>query len=144
MAHKLGNVFLKRTFELWNDDSTSQLVQLRLGQPFRDTQADSQDNNQTEWRCPFQIVGLGTPTIIAMRGVDPLEALFKSLQVAEIVLMQDAKRLGYRLTWQGNTDLGFHRLPYKEPDKTDIDSEDTPFFETAFNEFFDKFAKQRK
>lgn len=89
----LGEVVAERELEHARDDSVR--VRVRIGRPTEDP-AEGGD-----WRCPFQVLGLGDERVHEAFGVDAVQALQLCFQ------MIDATLIGEPVTWLGETDLGF-------------------------------------
>jgi hypothetical protein len=70
---ELGPVIAERSFTLSRLDGTPLRVSVRLGTPF--VGRGSKPAKSAEYRCPVQIVGLGSETVVAPWGEDPFVAL---------------------------------------------------------------------
>jgi hypothetical protein len=94
-THALGDVIAERELEV---DGTGRAV-VRIGRPTPDP-AEGGD-----WRCPFQIIGLGDEAVHQAFGVDPVQALQLCLQMIDAHLFEP--RRAHTVTWLGGEDLGF-------------------------------------
>ncbi|HEY0016553.1 MAG TPA: hypothetical protein VGC13_09555 [Longimicrobium sp.] len=91
----LGDVIAERELEV--DGAAGAVV--RIGRPTPDP-AEGGD-----WRCPFQIVGLGDEAVHEAFGIDAVQALQLCLQMIDIHLA--SARGAREITWLGGADLGF-------------------------------------
>jgi hypothetical protein len=95
MGSELLDIIAERELEKADDPASRVLV--RIGRPVEDPEGD--------WRCPFQITGLGDDTVYAAFGIDSVQALALCLEMIRAQLA-DLSR-GHRLTWLEGNDLGF-------------------------------------
>jgi hypothetical protein len=92
---EIDDVIAERKLEV---DGTDRAV-ARIGRPTPDP-AEGGD-----WRCPFQIVGLGDGAVHEAFGVDAVQALQLCLQMIDIHLSE--QRRAHAVTWLGSEDPGF-------------------------------------
>jgi len=92
---ELGDVIAERELEV---DGAGHAV-VRIGRPTPDPRAGG------DWRCPFQIIGLGDEGVYEAFGVDAVQALQLCLQLIDIHLGE--QRRAREVTWLGSADLGF-------------------------------------
>lgn len=92
----LGDVVAQRELEV--DGGAGRAV-VRVGRPAPDPREGG------DWRCPFQIVGLGDEAVHEAFGIDGVQALQLCFQMIDIHLASE--RRGRKLTWLGGQDLGF-------------------------------------
>lgn len=86
-------------------------VEVIVSAPVQDTE------NNGDWQCTYQIVGLGDSKIRFCYGVDAIQAIYLALKyVATTLYMSDEYERG-DLMWGGNYDLG---LPTAETIREDI------------------------
>jgi hypothetical protein len=127
------DVILERVFEAVDVNGVAQEIKLQQGEPY----VISEPNNGLTWRCPFQIVGIGSEKIHEAPGIDSLDALLVSLRIAEDHITSYAKRSQKRITWLNKDDLGLYtlRVPKNEEQtQSGFDAEDV--FKGAFDDFF--------
>ena len=73
--------------------------------------------NETEFFCPYQILGLGTDSIRYAIGMDALQAIEYTMQHVGINLYTSEEARSGRLSWQYGRkkgDLGFPVTPGQE------------------------------
>jgi len=87
----LGEVIAERALTFTRADGSTEAVTVRIGKPAVGTSPD-------EWRCPYQIVGLGRVRTFALSGVDSMQALLLTLQV----ILPDGT-----FTWLDDANPGF-------------------------------------
>jgi hypothetical protein len=108
----LGEVIAEREVVFTRDTGQTETFKIRIGKP---VVGDSPE----EWRCPYQIEGLGRTKTLAMSGVDSVQALVLTLQVILPELDHIAKREHGKFAWLEDPNSGFpdYRLSpsYKEP-----------------------------
>lgn len=97
----LGEVVAER--ELEHAGGSARVV-VRIGKPTEDP-AEGGD-----WRCPFQILGLGDERVYEAFGIDAVQALQLCL------MMIDANLYGQPVTWLGEKDLGFYPVCFDPAD----------------------------
>lgn len=105
----LGDVIAERELEI---DGTAGAV-VRIGRPAPDLREGG------DWRCPFQIVGLGDEAVHEAFGVDAVQALQLCFQMIDIHLA--SARGAREITWLGSEDLGFFPI-VNLADPLEIDS----------------------
>ena len=91
----LGDVIAERELEVGGGGRAV----VRIGQPTPDPLEGG------DWRCPFQIVGLGDEAVHEAFGVDAVQALQLCFQMIDIHLA--GLRRAHEITWLGDADLGF-------------------------------------
>lgn len=91
----LGDVIAERELEV---EGTGRAI-VRIGRPTADPREGG------DWRCPFQIIGLGDEAVHEAFGVDAVQALQLCLQMIDIHLGEQRKK--YDLIWLDGEDLGF-------------------------------------
>lgn len=92
---ELGDVIAERELEV---GGAGRAV-VRIGRPTPDPTRGG------DWRCPFQIIGLGDEAVHEAFGVDAVQALQLCLQMIDIHLAE--QRRAHEITWLGSDDLGF-------------------------------------
>jgi len=96
----LGEVIAERDVIFARTDGTTEVVTVRIGKPVVGKSTD-------EWRCPYQIEGLGRVKTVAMSGVDSVQALLLTLQVILPELDHISQREGGTFSWLEDTNSGF-------------------------------------
>ena len=81
-------------------DGVTEVVTVRIGKPVVGKSTD-------EWRCPYQIEGLGRLKTFAMSGVDSVQALLLTLQVILPELDHISQREGGTFSWLEDANAGF-------------------------------------
>ncbi len=108
----LGEVIAEREVLLTRATGAAEPFKVRIGRP---VVGDGPD----EWRCPYQIEGMGRVKTLAMSGVDAIQALLLTLQVILPELDHIAKREQGIFSWLEDKHSGFpdYRLSpsYKAP-----------------------------
>lgn len=99
----LGNIIAERVLNA-KKGSRSYVATIRIGQPVKS--ADAPD-----YRCPYQIAGIGDDVIRSASGVDSMQALWLAIQLLPVELRFRYKEFSF--TWLGHRDLGFRRLKIK-------------------------------
>jgi hypothetical protein len=135
MTNELGDTMMERDFQSLDSEGNSGTIKLRIGKPYFDPEAST----SLTWRCPYQIIGIGSEKIKAAPGFDAINALQVCLQMAEAYLES------YRhmeITWQDEDDLGLHLPHFELPDQDEsqLETEDSPF-QKAFDAFFLNLGK---
>jgi hypothetical protein len=100
MMPSLGEQIAERPVTFKRVDGTTESVLVRVGRPVRGEGAG-------EWKCPYEIAGFGRSKVVAMSGVDSMQALLLSLQVILAELDHIAKREGATFEWLGIEGAGF-------------------------------------
>lgn len=93
-----------RELEAETADGQVHPVVVRLGRPEPDPLPGG------DWRCPFQIVGIGDGAVQFSFGIDAVQAL----QLAFVIMgaqLFGANGQRQRITWFGGPDLGFPEPP---------------------------------
>ncbi len=81
-------------------------IVVRIGKPEPDPAPGG------DWRCAFQITGVGDDAVMFAHGVDSVQALQICFQFIGIRL-EDLQARGTPLRWLGGKDLGFPLPDYK-------------------------------
>ncbi len=131
----ISEPILEREFAAVDPQGNPLVVRLRIGMPY----LYSDDHDFMDWRCPYQIVGVGLNKIREGRAIDAIDALITSLRLADVQL----KYTAHNITWLGQEDLGFPFLPIpslSDEEKSRLD----PGWQETFDQFFSDFEKKRK
>lgn len=126
MKYELGEVILEREFETHDADGNVGQVKLRVGKPELLPETDGE-----LWYCPHQIIGIGREKVDSGRGVDSVQALWSSLQLAHIILDYYGRAYHKKITWLGDEHLGLPEL-----EVSGEEHEGFAGFEEVFEEFF--------
>lgn len=97
-TNKLSDVIAERELDV---DGGLERAIVRIGTPEPDRHEGG------DWRCRFQIIGLGDDSVLEVFGVDSIQALQLCLQIVEVVLT-DAQGT-HRLQWVGGEGHGLYR-----------------------------------
>ena len=139
MPAELGDIFLEREFESVDPNGNPGVIKLRIGKPYRLVDTDDFAN----WRCPYQLIGIGSEKIREARGIDAIDAMLTSLQLADVWLKSYSR---LKITWFDRSEyLGLTLLPPVEltdEEKAKIDPHNA--FEDIFEEFFRNLKNKRK
>ncbi len=100
MAAALGEVIAERRFKFRQGSRRCELVVL-IGRPVPEPPTGE------DWRCPFQIRGLGDEHVRHALGVDSVQALQLCFEMIGAQLHYLARSQDIRLLWLGHSDLGF-------------------------------------
>lgn len=133
---------MERVFDSVDANGVAGTVKLRVGLPYFIAESTS----EMKWRCPYQILGIGSDTVKEAPGIDAIDALITSLRLAEIRLKSDSHSYAVKITWLNEEYLGFptiHSSPTEDEDNSVIKSEDNPL-KKAFDEFFRDFENNTK
>src|SRR5687768_7365656 len=120
----MGDILLEREFEMLDSHGSRGAVRLYLGKPY----LASESNSSLHWRCPYQIVGIGSEKIKEARGIDALDAIQLSLRIAEALLNSYSSTSKCKLTWLGEQQLGLTQssdFEIQDQDKTLSDAVDS-------------------
>ena len=93
----LGDVIAERVLQA-TKNRKSFVATVRLGRPVKSVDAP-------DYRCPYQITGIGDDVVRSASGEDSMQALVLAIQMVGAELHLRYKDL--RFTWLGNPDLGF-------------------------------------
>jgi hypothetical protein len=108
----LGEVIAERKVTFTRANGATETLKVRIGKPVM-------GESPQEWRCPYQIEGLGRVRTMAISGVDAVQALLLTMQVILPELDHIAKRENGTCSWLEDPHAGFpdYRLSpsYKEP-----------------------------
>ena len=128
MMDELKSIILERSFELLGANGKSEKISLFIGKPYQISESDV----SLTWRCPYQIVGIGLEKIKEGPGIDSIDAMLMSLQIAEAYLKSYGQTEGKTITWLGEDDLGLSIMSqYANVSETDDSS-----YEKIFNKLF--------
>src|SRR5690348_6963971 len=97
----LGDVIIERDFECRSEYGESISVKMLVGRP----RLEGNSAGKPTWNCPHQIIGIGDETVRSGLGVDALQALLLSLNMADGELKAFAKRQRKTMTWLGSENL---------------------------------------
>lgn len=105
--NRVSPVLATRTFEL-EDAGVVHPVTVLIGTPRRIP-------GGADFYCPYQVIGLGDETIRRVEGVDEAQAIYIAMEaVGTRLAMTEEARAG-RLTWYGQTSLGFPVREERQP-----------------------------
>ncbi|MEZ4667643.1 MAG: hypothetical protein R3E39_06970 [Anaerolineae bacterium] len=131
--NSLGDIVFERQFEFADANGKCGIIHLRIGIP----RIDSETNSEVKWRCPYQLVGIGSNEVRTARRMDAIDAIQMSLQMAQVWLKSYSE---LTITWLGERHLGLS-IPELSPNSNlDMSNPDSPF-KKVFDEFFSKFDK---
>jgi hypothetical protein len=125
-------VIVERVFKVTDEDGTTGEVKLQIGKPYR----VAESNSSLMWRCPFQIIGVGSGKVHTAPGMDSLDALLLALRLAESYLLSERRR--EKITWLDDEDLGLPTFPSITEESAETGS---AVFEQIFNDFFENFKR---
>lgn len=100
MAAALGEVIAERRFKFRQGARHRELAVL-IGRPVPEPPTGE------DWRCPFQIRGLGDEHVRHAVGVDSVQALQLCFQMIGAQLHYLMRSQDIRLRWLGQSELGF-------------------------------------
>jgi|SRR5579884_2883948 len=95
----LGEIIAERVLEA-RRKGQSFTATVRIGKPFKS--ADAPD-----YRCPYQVAGIGDDKVRAASGEDSMQALQLAIQMLAAELHFRYKEFGF--TWLGESEIGFPR-----------------------------------
>lgn len=137
----LGDTVLEREFESVDADGNKSTITFRLGIPFKLKDAIG----IAQWRCNYQITGVGLENVHFAMGVDAIDALTTCLQLGDILIRSNQKRR--KITFFGQEDLHLVPCPVKELSEEERkamrEDENSPF-KKVFDEFFRNFNPEQK
>lgn len=93
----IGDVIAERELEA-EKDAKSCTVTVRLGRPVKSEDAP-------DYRCPYQVVGIGDDVVRSASGVDSIQALELAFKMLGVELYLRYKEFAF--TWLGDPDIGF-------------------------------------
>jgi hypothetical protein len=98
----IGEIIATRTLYLVDDDNSKRIISVFVGKP-------QPSEDQSGYRCPFQLVGIGNQKTQFAQGHDSIHALQSAMILIAANLNHLNDELGGRLRWEGsrNDDLGF-------------------------------------
>lgn len=99
------------TFEPIEDERSPASVRFRLGRPVKEGE---------DWRCPFEVVGLGERRLEAAHGADSVQALLLALAKLRVVVAALALEHRGRIAFDGRVGPGIPSL-FEEPPPADED-----------------------
>lgn len=93
----LGDIIAERVLEA-RKGSKSHIATVRIGRPVKSA-------NAPDYRCPYQIAGIGDDVVRSASGEDSMQAMELALKMvgAELYL----RHKDFTFTWLGQADLGF-------------------------------------
>jgi hypothetical protein len=142
MADAPEQVIMERGFETVDANGNAGTIQLRIGQPY----LKAGTIFRSIWCCPVQIIGVGIDHTYNAPGLDSLETVLNSLQLAKHMLEHHSQKNMLKITWQGEEDLLL--WTYVEPTQSERSEEDKAeteaLFQKGFDEFFEQFEGKRK
>ena len=98
----LGEIIATRRFYFVDESDKRRAVSVFVGMP-------QQTNGSAEYRCPFQVIGIGSQNTQLACGHDSIHALQSALILISASLHQLNNELGGKLVWDGapKGELGF-------------------------------------
>lgn len=103
LLRNVGQVLATRTFELREGDRRKE-VRVLIGMPRRIP-------DESDFYCPYQIVGLLDERVRYTEGVDEAQALYLAMEASGTMLSATPEAISGRLTWYGEPSLG---LPIRD------------------------------
>lgn len=138
---ELSNAIFVREFDCVDADRQHSVIQLRIGIPYKPDDA----TGFMQWRCDRQIIGLGFGEIRSTMGIDAIDALIMSIQLADALIQSYRPRK--TITWLEQDNLGLIPPPVEplseEEQKTMRQDENSPF-KQVFDKFFRNFNPEQK
>ena len=134
-ATKLGDTILEREFESVDADGNQSIITFRLGIPYKSQDA----KGIAQWRCAYQITGIGLETVHFAMGIDAIDALTTCLQLGDIFIR--SYRNQRTITWLEQPDLHLVPCPVEElteEKRNAMREEENNPFKQIFDEFFSK------
>lgn len=98
---KSEEVFIQRELTCLSNNKKTKIL-VSIGKPVRDEVTGG------DFKCPFQIEGIGDEALRFGYGVDGLQALLLSLKMIEALLLNYAKRSSANISWLQDNYPGFH------------------------------------
>ena len=98
----VGEIIATRQLHYFDETNRKRLVSIFIGKP--------QPSPETrDYRCLFQLIGIGHQKTQVARGHDSIQALQSALILAAASLNHLNEKLGRRLVWEGGVkgELGF-------------------------------------
>jgi uncharacterized protein DUF6968 len=99
---ELGDLIAEQRLAFEADAGLSREVWVRLGRPV----ADSSDDGRS-WLCPYQIAGLDHDRVMAIFGVDAMQALVLAIHTIPAELSAFTKNPGGRFLYLDHPDVDF-------------------------------------
>lgn len=93
----LGDVIAERVLEA-RKGSTSCIATVRIGRPVKSA-------NAPDYRCPYQIAGIGDNVVRSASGEDSMQAMELALKMVGAEL--HFRHKDFTFTWLGQADFGF-------------------------------------
>ena len=136
MEQEISESILERIFESVDVDGNVKTIKLRFGKPYSISETDQ----SLKWRCPFQIIGIGSEKIQHGRGIDSVDALLISLKTAEILIASYRTSHKRTITWLNEENLGLTTINVPESDEqTNYQTIDEgSVYKKALDEFFSR------
>jgi hypothetical protein len=95
-------IIATRRLYFFDEDNNKRTVSVFIGKP-------QQCPDSTGYRCPFQVIGIGSQQSQLARGADSIQALQSALILIAASLNHLNNEIGGKLAWEGgcNGELGF-------------------------------------
>jgi hypothetical protein len=85
---ELGDTILEREFDSTDANSNKSIITFRLGVPFKPQEV----TDLAQWRCNYQIIGIGLEKVHFAIGIDAIDALTTCLQLGDIFIRSYQER----------------------------------------------------
>lgn len=98
----LGEIIATRRLHFVDEGNHKRAVSVFIGKP-------QQSNGSAEYKCPFQVIGIGSQNTQVARGRDSIDALQGAFILVSANLRTLNNELGGKLMWDGahEGELGF-------------------------------------
>ena len=96
----LGELIAERRLTLRRRGLRATVVKVRLGKPVRAADPERGD----PWWCPVEVTGFKTRQFTPVAGEDSVQAVVLALQYLTRMLPLEAKRVGGRVDWLGDSE----------------------------------------
>jgi hypothetical protein len=97
----MNSVIATRSYRFVDASGRENPVTIEIGMP-------SSFPDDTGYRCPVRVVGLGDGVVREIGGIDALQALLLALQFLNTTLPAFAREAGGRMVWEDDSgDLGW-------------------------------------
>ena len=97
----LGEIIATRMLYLVDEHGRKRPVSVFIGKP-------EPSEDASGYKCPYQVIGIGSQETFLARGSDSIQALQSALTLAGTVLQRLNEEVGGGLVWNGSSgDLGF-------------------------------------
>lgn len=139
MAEPLSDLLFEREYGSTDPNGNTGVIRLLIGKPYLKADPES----YADWRCPYQLIGIGLEKIHESRGVDAIDALLMSFQLVDAQLRANSR---WKITWFDQTEyLGLTLPPYVElTDEQRAIFDPEKFFNDAFEDFFCSYKPKPK